>query len=345
MNDFKYYDLNSTLSRGAILTFIIGQRGTGKTYSFKEWAIKDFLKTGSQFIYLRRLDSESLIIKSTLFDDIAHKYGMSVKCRGSVFKIRPIKPLNLTDKELKKWEKENPWKEFGYSMSLNLQQDYKSGSWPLVNKLCFDEIIIENNSRKYINGSEEPSIFINLLSTVFRNRKMKAVLLSNAGAIYNPYFSYYDIRSDELSQEMIKRKSGAVLIHNYKNKENSKILKQGLMGKLGNEDYIKYAIDSEFRDIDSDMIVPINEVKIDGLYFNISMKSGKNYIIKSTEDNRLYAQIGYNKSLPTYSIESNNTKFVYNKEVVSIIKDGFYRKRLLFDSIDTRLDLIDHINI
>ena len=53
---------------------LIGNRGGGKTYGFKTWAIDDYLKTGKQFVWLRRYGTEVDEMRKTYFDDIAKKY-------------------------------------------------------------------------------------------------------------------------------------------------------------------------------------------------------------------------------------------------------------------------------
>lgn len=68
-----YLDLNRTLSYNALFTFIIGNRGGGKTYGFKQWAINDFIKNKKQFIYLRRYKTE-LIDVNKFFADIQHEF-------------------------------------------------------------------------------------------------------------------------------------------------------------------------------------------------------------------------------------------------------------------------------
>ena len=46
------------LSYNAILNFIIGERGVGKTYGAKKHVVNRFIKKGEQFVYLRRYKTE-----------------------------------------------------------------------------------------------------------------------------------------------------------------------------------------------------------------------------------------------------------------------------------------------
>ena len=70
-----YWNIKNSLSHNCLFNFIVGDRGVGKTYGCKKWAIEDFLKTGAQFIYLRRYQTE-LKRTNKFFDDILLLYGI-----------------------------------------------------------------------------------------------------------------------------------------------------------------------------------------------------------------------------------------------------------------------------
>lgn len=53
-----YYDLSKVLSYSALLNILIGERGTGKTYSVSKFAISQFIKKQEQFVYVRRYKNE-----------------------------------------------------------------------------------------------------------------------------------------------------------------------------------------------------------------------------------------------------------------------------------------------
>ena len=68
-----FYSYDRIRSYNAIWNFIISNRGGGKTYGFKMMAIKNFLKNGKQFIYVRRYKTE-LQEKTLFFDDVKHNF-------------------------------------------------------------------------------------------------------------------------------------------------------------------------------------------------------------------------------------------------------------------------------
>ena len=68
-----YYSRNDILSYNGLFNFVVGERGTGKTYQFKDWAISDFINTRRQFVYVRRYKTEFKDIDN-FFDDMIKKY-------------------------------------------------------------------------------------------------------------------------------------------------------------------------------------------------------------------------------------------------------------------------------
>lgn len=58
LDENDYYDLHNLLTRNAPWNFVIGARGLGKTFAAKRYGIKEYIKNGHEFIYLRRTDVE-----------------------------------------------------------------------------------------------------------------------------------------------------------------------------------------------------------------------------------------------------------------------------------------------
>lgn len=69
-----YYNGDKIIEKGKLINFILGARGWGKTYYFKKRSIEDCIKTGEQFIYLRRFKEEVTITKDKLFGDILTQF-------------------------------------------------------------------------------------------------------------------------------------------------------------------------------------------------------------------------------------------------------------------------------
>ena len=108
----KWYNPAKMLSYNKMLNFVLSQRGGGKTYSCKRLAIKNFLKTGKQFIYLRRYKTE---LKgdnvAKWFDDIKEEFpDVDFAVKGHTFYIND--------------------KQAGFALSLTSQVQIRSTPFP-----------------------------------------------------------------------------------------------------------------------------------------------------------------------------------------------------------------------
>ena len=53
-----FYNYDKIRIYNALMNIIMTNRGFGKTYGFKDIAIKNFLKNGKQFMYVRRYKTD-----------------------------------------------------------------------------------------------------------------------------------------------------------------------------------------------------------------------------------------------------------------------------------------------
>ena len=58
MDKSIYYNPERIISFNALLNLIIGERGVGKSYGFKTFAVKRFLNKHKQFAYVRRYETD-----------------------------------------------------------------------------------------------------------------------------------------------------------------------------------------------------------------------------------------------------------------------------------------------
>ena len=170
-----WYNPQKLLSYNRILNFIIGARGIGKSYGFKVYPIKRFIKTGEQFIYVRRYKGELKKV-SRYFDDVAQEFpNHEFKVKGKEFWI--------------------DGKLAGVAIPLSTWQSEKSNAYPNVTTIIFDEFIREKDKSGYLPNEVEA--LLNLMDTVFRDREnVRCVCLSNAVSVVNPYFLYFDLMPD-----------------------------------------------------------------------------------------------------------------------------------------------------
>lgn len=222
-----YYDNATLLSYNRILSFVVGNRGGGKTFNATDWAIRDFLKNGKQFLYVRRYKTEFDKINQ-FFTHIKWKYpDVDFEVKGKKFLING--------------------QVAGFAIALSTSQKEKSTAFPDVNKIIFDEFIITNNTYHYLQNEVE--VFLDLYETVARMRNVRALFIANAITMVNPYFVYFGIKFPKGSK-FVKGSGWAAEL--YKNEEFVEKKKQTQFGQLIDKTpYGGYNIDNEFlRDND-----------------------------------------------------------------------------------------------
>ena len=173
MGKIDHYNPHNLLSYDAHWNYILTERGKGKTYSFaKKKPIDDFLKTGEQFIYVRRYKQE-LKDLPLFFSDIEDKYpDHTFHVKGRTF---------YCDNKV-----------MGYAINLSTANMKKSTAYPHVTKIIFDEFILEKGFIMYLPN--EVTVFLNLYETVARTRdNVKVYFLGNSISLVNPYFLEFKI--------------------------------------------------------------------------------------------------------------------------------------------------------
>jgi hypothetical protein len=227
---------------------VIGNRGAGKTYSFKRWAIKDFLKTGAQFIYLRRYKTEFDDFKN-FFSDVSQEFpDVEFEVKGKLLFI---------NQQLA-----------GYGVALSTALTKKSVSYHLVNKIGFDEFVIDSKVIHYL--SNEVTMFLEFYETVARMRdNVRALFLSNAVSVVNPYFLYLNIRPKGNKRFT---KHGHILIEFVKNQEFIEAKYKTRFGQIiQGTRYGDYAVENQY------------------------LKDNENFVEKKTGESRYEFSIVYNE--------------------------------------------------
>lgn len=314
-----WYDINKTLSYNCLFNFIVGNRGAGKTYGFKKWAIKDFLKTGSQFVYVRRYKQELKKIKK-FFDDIKEEFPeVKFEVKGTVFYIND--------------------KIAGYAMPLSTSKIEKSVSFPNVNKICLDEFILDKGVYHYLQ--DEVTTLLELYETIARMRDdVRIFFLSNAISVTNPYFIYFNITLP-YGKNIMRRDD--ILIELVENKNFIEKKKQTRFGRLieGTE-YGKYAIENSFLRDNKNFIAkktPNSEYYFTFVYMGVNYGTWIDYkagVITVSENYDPSCKIIYslttNDHRPNTLLLKSNKKGVLFKNFIEQYKLGSVR----FESINIK---------
>lgn len=217
-----YWDINKVLSYNCLYNFIVGARGVGKTYGAKRWAINDFIKNRAEFIYLRRYDTELENI-TKFFDDICKEFPEhKLTVKGKLFFIDGVYA--------------------GRAISLSTSRKEKSTPFPSVNKIIFDEFILDRGAHHYL--SDEVTTFLEFYSTVARSRDVRVLFLSNALTITNPYFIYFRLNLP-YGKDIVAKND--ILLQCVKDAEYTEMMKNTRFGKIiAGTPYGDYNIENKF---------------------------------------------------------------------------------------------------
>lgn len=223
-----FYDYNKLLSYNAMFNFIIGERGVGKTFGAKKYAINRFLKKGEQFVYLRRYKTE-----------LKESAGDTAKFFGALDEFFPDNKFKINGQKIMSGKQ-----VMGYALPLSVANILKSTSFNKVTTIIFDEFIIDKGCYHYLQNEVEQ--MLDLVETIARLRDIKVFFLGNAISITNPYFTYFNL-SLPYKSEFKTYKDGLIVVNYIRNMQYREVKHKSKFGRLieGTE-YSKYAIDNEF---------------------------------------------------------------------------------------------------
>ena len=244
MNTSIYYDFNKMLSYNALLNFIIGERGVGKSYGAKKYVAKRFINKNKQFVYLRRYKTE---VKEAMYKNKLPIFWQQITD-------------NINDEEMQKLTKKHKFtntkdtmiidnKVCGFAMPLSIANILKSSTYENVDTIIFDEFIIDKGNYHYLQN--EVIQLLDVIETVARLRDIRVIFLGNAISITNPYFTFFNLSLPYNSEFKIAKRDNKgnplILINYIKNLKYREVKKQSRFGQLiDGTEYGKYAIDNEF---------------------------------------------------------------------------------------------------
>lgn len=240
-----YYDFGPVLSRNGVFNFVPGGRGIGKTYGAKKLAIRNFMRRGDMFIYVRRYKEELQVSAKTFFADIEHEFpDYDFRING-----REAQCATVASRD----DKKRDWQTMGFFIALSITQQVKSTAFPKVKLIIFDEFIAETSVPGYL--PKEYTHFLNFYNTVARRREGVIVLfLANAVSMMNPYFIALKIEPDKMG-EFTKLKDGFVVVHlPDSDKYRNAVYATRFGAFIQGSEYAEYAVENAFEDANDTLV-------------------------------------------------------------------------------------------
>jgi hypothetical protein len=337
LDEGDYYDYHDVLTYNAPWTFIIGARGLGKTYGAKKLCIRDFVKNGAQFIYLRRTDVEQKS-KGTFFADIGEAFpDYEFRVNGAQAECHYIKDAAKT------------WHIMGYFIALSQAGGKKSIPYPNVRNIIYDEVFPDN--QQFL--SNEVTALEEFYNTVDRWKdKVRLFFLSNAVIKANPYFAKFHISLDEQQhdrQEIKAYGGGFIVIQLADYGGFSAKVERSRFGKFLRQydsDYADYAINNKFRDDSSTLIMPLDSDE-DGYSYTLDTedygKFGVWYHLDEDYQGFLISRRIKRGTQTEYTLDYRHVSetMVYIKRgdpVAQRLANDYRRGRIRFDDTQTKAD-------
>lgn len=254
-----WLNFNKILSYGSFITFVLAERGVGKTYGAKKFIVNHFKKTGKQTIYLRRYNkelNEALMQKSEaiFFNQIKNEFPDDTLSNNG--------KLLFCNKKI-----------CGYGLALSTSNILKSSTFENVDTIIFDEILIDKGCYHYLQN--EVTAFFEFIETVGRLRNIRVLCLSNAISITNPYFTELNLSLPYNSEYKIFKKDNKgqplIMVYYGKNLLYREAKKSTRFGQLiEGTKYGSYAID------------------------NVMLRDSKSFIAKKSKDSKFFFTLKLN---------------------------------------------------
>lgn len=171
-----WVDIPSIVESGFPFIFIIGGRGTGKTYGGIK---RQYIDKKERTIYLRRTEVE---LDLCMTEELNPFRKVNFDTGHDIQVVKKKKMFRIDDGE----------DTIGMAFALSTVADVKSMSAEDVECILFDEFIRDRNKRNTIK--DEAAAFFGFYETVNRNRELSgrkpltALFLSNSGDVANPLF-------------------------------------------------------------------------------------------------------------------------------------------------------------
>ena len=242
-----YVNVKGILDEGYPFNFLVGGRGTGKTYT----TLKVAKEEGRKFMLMRRTQSQADLISKpefSVFKPLNEDLGWNVQ-------VRRISKYNSAFYEPMQ-DEDDIGREIGYTCALSTISNMRGFDASDIELLIYDEFIPEKHERLLKN--EADAIF-NAYETMNRNREIKGIApiqmicLANANDITNPVFE--SLKLIRIADKMQKgntdrwtdEKRGIQLIMLHRSPISKRKANTVLYNLTEGSDFANMALDNDFN--------------------------------------------------------------------------------------------------
>ena len=278
-----YVNVKGILEEGYPFNFLVGGRGTGKTYT----TLKVAKEEGRKFMLMRRTQSQADLISKpefSVFKPLNEDLGWNVQVRRiSKYNSAFYEPLQ---------DEDTIGREIGYTCALSTISNMRGFDASDIELLIYDEFIPEKHERLLKN--EADAIF-NAYETMNRNREIKGIApiqmicLANANDITNPVFE--SLKLIRIADKMQKgntdrwtdEKRGIQLIMLHRSPISKRKANTVLYNLTEGSDFANMALDNDFN-VDRQHVKPrpLSE-------YTPVCSLGELCLYRHKSDNRMYA--------------------------------------------------------
>ena len=239
-----FVNVRGILAEGYPFNFLIGGRGTGKTYTSLKVAKED----GLTFMLMRRTQAQADLISKpefSVFKPLNNDLGWNVQVKS----ISKYNSMFFEDDE----ENRHP---IGYTCALSTLSNLRGFDASDIKLLIYDEFIPEKHERLLKN---EADALFNAYETMNRNRELQGrkpiqmLCLANANDITNPVFESLKLVriSDRMQKGNTDRwtddKRGIQLIMLHRSPISKAKANTALYSLTSGSDFSSMAIDNSFN--------------------------------------------------------------------------------------------------
>ena len=318
-----YIDIEKILRLEQPFNFVVGGRGTGKTYG----ALKSAYESDTRLMLMRRTQAQCDLINKPEFNPYK---AINADINSNV----TVKSISKYNSKLVE-ETEESERLVGYTCALSTISNMRGFDASDVKLLIYDEFIPEKHERSLKN---EGSAFLNAYETINRNRELKGIkplqvlCLANAFNIANPIFLELGLvgKSEKMRQSgqeiYINRERGIVLVLlQHSSISNAKA--DTALYKISAGSFSKFALSNDFVYNNNENIKskPLKE-------FKLLCSVGEIHVYKHKSKREYYVSEHRTGTAPEFSSDEVGLNR-FRKNYGLILYSAYMRNKVTFETM------------